>query len=93
MFACILLASCKLNFVDHPLQICSEFIPSGNLRTFIARKNRPFPWRLRISFATDIARAVAYLHARKASPRQSVFASTLQVNVLMLYETVHPSRS
>ncbi|KAI0255429.1 kinase-like domain-containing protein [Lactifluus subvellereus] len=29
----------------------------------------PLPWRLRLSFATDIARALAYLHARKCIHR------------------------
>jgi len=42
---------------------------SGNLRMYIWDKNKPFPWRLRISFATDIARALAYLHARKCIHR------------------------
>ena len=41
----------------------------GNLRLYIWDKNKPFPWRLRISFATDIARALAYLHARKCIHR------------------------
>lgn len=41
----------------------------GNLRAYIHDKHQPFPWRLRISFATDIARALAYLHARKCIHR------------------------
>lgn len=41
----------------------------GNLRQYIFDKNKPFPWRLRISFAIDIARALAYLHARKCIHR------------------------
>ena len=36
---------------------------------YIHDKNKPFPWRLRMSFATDIARALAYLHARKCIHR------------------------
>ncbi|GAA6039995.1 hypothetical protein JCM8097_002658 [Rhodosporidiobolus ruineniae] len=44
--------------------IISEFLPRGNLRQFILDRSLPFPWRLRLSFATDIARALAYLHAR-----------------------------
>lgn len=39
------------------------------MRTYIYDKINPFPWRLRISFATDIARALAYLHARKCIHR------------------------
>jgi LIM domain kinase 1 len=41
----------------------------GNLRTYIHDKSKPFPWRLRLSFATDIARALAYLHARRCIHR------------------------
>lgn len=44
----------------------SEYVPKGTVRSFILGK-REFPWRMRISFATDIARALAYLHAREAS--------------------------
>ena len=36
---------------------------------YIYDKNKPFPWRLRLSFATDIARALAYLHARRCIHR------------------------
>ncbi|KAH8084921.1 kinase-like protein [Cristinia sonorae] len=54
---------------DGRIYIISEFIEGGNLRTYIHDKTNPFPWRLRISFATDIARALAYLHARKCIHR------------------------
>ena len=36
---------------------------------YIYEKANPFPWRLRVSFATDIARALAYLHARRCIHR------------------------
>lgn len=36
---------------------------------YIHDKTKPFPWHLRLSFATDIARALAYLHARKCIHR------------------------
>ncbi|PVG00679.1 kinase-like protein [Serendipita vermifera] len=49
--------------------IISEFIPNGNLRTYIYNKTLPFPWRLRLSFSIDIARALAYLHARQCIHR------------------------
>ncbi|BGP03374.1 hypothetical protein JCM10021v2_007105 [Rhodotorula toruloides] len=49
--------------------IISEFLPRGNLRQFILDRSFPFPWRLRVSFAIDIARAIAYLHARNAMHR------------------------
>lgn len=54
---------------DHRIFIISEFIENGNLRLYIHDKTKPFPWRLRMSFATDIARALAYLHARKCIHR------------------------
>ncbi|KAF9228059.1 kinase-like protein [Gyrodon lividus] len=54
---------------DGRIFIISEYIENGNLRQYIFAKNKPFPWRLRISFATDIARALAYLHARKCIHR------------------------
>jgi LIM domain kinase 1 len=54
---------------DSRIFIVSEFIENGNLRLYIHDKNKPFPWRLRLSFATDIARALAYLHARKCIHR------------------------
>lgn len=54
---------------DNRIFIISEFIDNGNLRLYIHNKTKPFPWRLRISFATDIARALAYLHARKCIHR------------------------
>ncbi|KAH9922313.1 kinase-like protein [Epithele typhae] len=54
---------------DGRIFIISEFIENGNLRMYIHDKNKPFPWRLRMSFATDIARALAYLHARKCIHR------------------------
>ncbi|KAI0297013.1 kinase-like protein [Multifurca ochricompacta] len=52
-----------------PIFIISEFIENGNLRQYIHDKTKPLPWRLRLSFATDIARALAYLHARKCIHR------------------------
>lgn len=54
---------------DNRIFIVSEFIENGNLRQYIHDKSKPFPWRLRLSFATDIARALAYLHARKCIHR------------------------
>ena len=47
---------------------CLTYLP-GNLRQYIHDKSKPLPWRLRLSFATDIARALAYLHARKCIHR------------------------
>lgn len=46
-----------------------EYLPRGNLRQYIEDKSLAFPWRLRISFAVDAARALAYLHSRGAMHR------------------------
>ncbi|KDQ11180.1 hypothetical protein BOTBODRAFT_57514 [Botryobasidium botryosum FD-172 SS1] len=54
---------------DGRIFIISEFIDNGNLRVYIQDKSKPLPWRLRVSFATDISRALAYLHARKCIHR------------------------
>ncbi len=54
---------------DNRIFIVSEFIENGNLRLYIHDKSKPMPWRLRLSFATDITRALAYLHARKCIHR------------------------
>lgn len=51
------------------IYIVSEFIENGNVRTYIHDTSKPFPWRLRISFATDVSRALAYLHARRCIHR------------------------
>ncbi|KAJ9475355.1 Mitogen-activated protein kinase mpkC [Pseudozyma hubeiensis] len=53
---------------DGRIYIISEFVGS-NVRSYIADQNKPFPWRLRMSFAMDIARALAYLHARNCMHR------------------------
>ncbi|GAA5896411.1 hypothetical protein JCM5296_002724 [Sporobolomyces johnsonii] len=49
--------------------IISEYLPRGNLRQYILDRTLPFPWRLRLSFSIDIARALAYLHARNCMHR------------------------
>ncbi|PWN37278.1 kinase-like protein [Meira miltonrushii] len=54
--------------LDGRIYIVSEFV-GPNVRQHIADKKKPFDWPLRISYATDIARAVAYLHARNCMHR------------------------
>jgi LIM domain kinase 1 len=54
---------------DDRVFIISEFIENGNVRIYIHDKTKPFPWRVRLSFATDVTRALAYLHARKCIHR------------------------
>ncbi|SOV05409.1 related to serine/threonine protein kinase [Ustilago sp. UG-2017a] len=53
---------------DGRIYIISEFVGS-NVRSYIADHSKPFPWRLRMSFAMDISRALAYLHARNCMHR------------------------
>jgi len=62
--------------------IVSEYVPKGNLRSFMLGR-RPFPWRLRLSFATDIARAIAYLHARDVRSFLSPFSTLVSPNPLL----------
>ncbi|KZT61415.1 kinase-like protein [Calocera cornea HHB12733] len=54
---------------DGRVFIVSEYIENGNLRQYIFARSKPFPWRLRLSFCIDIARALAYLHARNCVHR------------------------
>lgn len=49
--------------------IISEYLPNGNLRSHIANNKLDFGWRLRLSFSVDVARAMAYLHARNCLHR------------------------
>ena len=56
----------------HPIYSLTLMRPvkyTGNLRSYIHGRDKPFPWRLRLSFAIDIARALAYLHARRCIHR------------------------
>ncbi|KAL8280946.1 hypothetical protein RQP46_006625 [Phenoliferia psychrophenolica] len=49
--------------------IISEYLPRGNVRSYLYHAHLPFPWRLRLSFAIDVTRGVAYLHARQCLHR------------------------
>lgn len=66
-------SSSKMVELSHPpvysLVLMRSTKITGNLRSYIHDKNKHFPWRLRLSFATDIARALAYLHARRCIHR------------------------
>jgi len=42
---------------------------TGNLSSISMTRRSLFRWRLRVSFVTDIARALAYLHARRCIHR------------------------
>ncbi|KAG8744789.1 hypothetical protein FRC10_009437 [Ceratobasidium sp. 414] len=54
---------------DDRIFIVSEFIDNGNLRVMIHDTRIPLLWPLRLSILTDIARALAYLHARRCIHR------------------------
>ncbi|GAA6008497.1 hypothetical protein JCM11491_004499 [Sporobolomyces phaffii] len=60
--------------------IISEYLPRGNLRQYILDRTLPFPWRLRMSFSIDIARALSYLHA---SPRSCMHRDLKGENLLV----------
>ncbi|KJA13528.1 hypothetical protein HYPSUDRAFT_49791 [Hypholoma sublateritium FD-334 SS-4] len=66
---CLFIGLSRAPAPDNRIFIISEFIENGNVRIYIHDKARPFPWKLRLSFATDVARALAYLHARKCIHR------------------------
>ncbi|KAJ3090590.1 hypothetical protein HK102_003255 [Quaeritorhiza haematococci] len=44
--------------------VVTEFVEGGDVSQWISDNSKPLPWSLRISFAIDVARALAYLHAR-----------------------------
>ena len=66
---CLFIGLSRAPSPDNRIFIISEFIENGNVRIYIHDKTKPFPWRVRLSFATDVARALAYLHARKCIHR------------------------
>lgn len=66
---CLFIGLSRAPAPDNRIFIISEFIENGNVRMYIHDKTKPFPWRLRVSFATDVARALAYLHARRCIHR------------------------
>lgn len=50
-------------YKDKHLNLISEFIPGGTLRETIEKMDIKYPWRLRVSYAKDIAAGMAYLHS------------------------------
>ncbi|KAJ3498601.1 hypothetical protein NLJ89_g10198 [Agrocybe chaxingu] len=66
---CLFIGLSRAPAPDNRIFIISEFIENGNVRIYIHDKSKPFPWRLRLSFATDVTRALAYLHARRCIHR------------------------
>jgi LIM domain kinase 1 len=66
---CLFIGLSRAPSPDNRIFIISEFIENGNVRIYIHDEAKPFPWRVRLSFATDVTRALAYLHARKCIHR------------------------
>ena len=66
---CLFIGLSRAPTPDGRIFIISEFIDNGNVRLYIHDKIKQFPWRMRMSFATDVTRALAYLHARKCIHR------------------------
>ena len=52
--------------IDIPyVYILTEYCPKGSLYDVLQNDDIPLNWSFRISFATDIARGMAYMHSRK----------------------------
>jgi len=49
--------------------IITEYVKNDNLKTWITERIEELPWKLRVNFAIDIARALAYLHSRNIMHR------------------------
>ena len=47
------------------LTIITEYCPKGSLNDVLQNDDIPLNWGFRFSFATDIARGMAYLHTKK----------------------------
>ncbi|XP_076058385.1 LIM domain kinase 1 isoform X2 [Oratosquilla oratoria] len=51
-------------YKDRKLHLVTEYISGGTLKDIIHEVDQVIPWHQRISFATDIAAGMAYLHSR-----------------------------
>jgi LIM domain kinase 1 len=49
--------------------IITEYVKNDNLKTWITERIDELPWKLRVNFAIDIARALAYLHSKNIMHR------------------------
>uniref|UniRef100_H3CG16 LIM domain kinase 1 n=1 Tax=Tetraodon nigroviridis TaxID=99883 RepID=H3CG16_TETNG len=50
-------------YKDKRLNFITEYIKGGTLGEIIKKMDSNFPWNLRVSFATDIAAGMAYVHS------------------------------
>lgn len=51
-----------LFYKDKRIHFVSEYIQGGTLRDTITKMDNDFPWKIRVSYAKDIAAGMAYLH-------------------------------
>ncbi|KAI9223106.1 kinase-like domain-containing protein [Blastocladiella britannica] len=62
---CIQLMGLAHDPSQEKLYIVTEYVPNGNVSEhWIHNREVDLPWRLRVSFAVDTARALAYLHSK-----------------------------
>jgi len=54
---------------DDKFYIVTEYVKNDNLKTWITERIEELPWKLRVNFAIDIARALAYLHSKNIMHR------------------------
>uniref|UniRef100_A0A3Q0SJQ2 non-specific serine/threonine protein kinase n=1 Tax=Amphilophus citrinellus TaxID=61819 RepID=A0A3Q0SJQ2_AMPCI len=52
-----------LFYKDKRIHFVSEYIQGGTLRETITKMDNDFPWKIRVSYAKDIAAGMAYLHS------------------------------
>lgn len=52
-----------LFYKDKRINFVSEYIQGGTLRETIMKMDKDFSWRIRVSYAKDIAAGMAYLHS------------------------------
>lgn len=72
--------TCTHRTLDHPnlckfigatfsepdsIALISEYCPKGSLNDVLQNEDIPLNWGFRFSFATDIARAMSYMHSKK----------------------------
>uniref|UniRef100_A0A673ICM1 LIM domain kinase 1 n=1 Tax=Sinocyclocheilus rhinocerous TaxID=307959 RepID=A0A673ICM1_9TELE len=50
-------------YKDKRLNLISEYVQGGTLTDTIQKMDRDHPWKLRVSYAKDIAAGMAYLHS------------------------------
>jgi len=52
-----------LSITDSSLQLVTELLPSGNLRSLLSNENMSLSWQKRLSFLRDAALGISHLHS------------------------------